>query len=438
MADLTARTRGAVPFLLSLAIAGGVIGPFLGAPTVADVLLVAVPGGTALAFVLLDARRRPPLSEGIAGFGARLARARHAAVIVLGPSGEASYWNRGAEEIFGLPPAHGGRRDVSGVIVPPGGRDALLLEVSRALEDERDSAPRRRLFVDGEGRAFEAVSILCPSGGEAALVVLDGRGSEVSAERRGRLADHLPAGVLHLDPWGRVEALSPRLAAWAGRNPERLEGLDAARLEFLPEAMRNRLVGLALRRGFAHEEVYEEETRVAAPDGTSRTLLGFIGARPGGGVDALFLESASARRPSPLRVSPPLLSGGGRDGTPSRVLFVEDNDEIRDLIAHVLRSRGVEVSPCANGPQALELFSAKPFDLVLLDLSLPGMDGFEILREIRSRPAGASVPVVALTAYASEFDRERAMAEGMDDFVAKPVTRATIDALLGRWIFRAQ
>ncbi len=436
MADFAARPRGAVPLLLSLAIAGGVVGPFLGASPFVDILLVALPGSAALAFVLAEARRSPRLSRGITGLGARLARARHAAVVVLGPSGEASYWNRGAEEMFGLPAARGVPRDVSGAIVPPGGLEALLLEVSRALEEERDSAPRRRIFVDGEGRAFEAVSILCPSGGEVALLVLDGRGSEVSAERRGRLADHLPAGVLHLDPWGRVEAVSPRLAAWAGRKPELLEGLDAARLEFLPEAMRNRLVGLALRRGFAREEVYEEETRIASPDGTSRTLLAFVGARPGGGVDALLVEIAAARRATATRISPPPPSGGGREGGQPRVLFVEDNDEIRDLISHVLRSRGVDVSPCANGPQALEVFSSKPFDLVLLDLSLPGMDGFEILREIRSRPAGASVPVVALTAYASEFDRERAMAEGMDDFVAKPVTRVTIDALLGRWVFR--
>lgn len=464
MADRVSRGQGLVPLLLSVAIAGGVIGPLLGVPTPFDALLVVLPGLAALGFLLADLRLRPRLSRGVAGLGARLARSRSAAIVVFGPTGESSYWNRGAEEIFGLPPARGVPRDVAKELVPEDRREDFLVEVNRALSEGRDPTPRRRSFRDGAGRVFEAVSTLCPAGGEVALVLLDGRGSEVSAERRGRLADHLPAGILHLDPWGRVAAVSPRLAQWVGRTPELLEGLDASQLEFLSERIRSLLVGLALRRGFGREEVFEDETRVTALDGSRRHLLAVISARPGGGVDALFLETAGSTR----SVSGPagVLAGAGAPapygsaaagaagaavatsstrspeagaGQKPKVLFVEDNDEIRDLIALVLRSRGVDVTPCATGPQAIEVFAEArgSFALVLLDLSLPGMDGFEIHRAIRALPFGTGTPIVALTAYASEFDRERAMAERMDDFVPKPVTRSMIDELLRRWVFRS-
>lgn len=465
MADHVSRGQGLVPLLLSVAIAGGVIGPLLGVPTPFDVFLVVLPGLAALGFVLADLRLRPRLTRGVAGLGARLARSRSAAVVVLGSNGESSYWNRGAEEIFGLPPARGVPRELAKELVPEDRREDFLAEVSRALSEGRDPTPRRRSFRDGAGRVFEAVSTLCPAGGEVALVLLDGRGSEVSAERRGRLADHLPAGILHLDPWGRVAAVSPRLANWVGRTPELLEGLDASQLEFFSERIRSLLVGLAMRRGYGREEVFEDETRVTAPDGSRRHLLAVISARPGGGVDALFLETAGSTTRSvsghggvlPAAGAPPTYGstasvpagaaspagspapgeGTGAEQKP-RVLFVEDNDEIRDLIALVLRSRGVDVTPCATGPQAIELFAGArgSFALVLLDLSLPGMDGFEIHRAIRALPFGTGTPIVALTAYASEFDRERAMAERMDDFVPKPVTRSMIDELLRRWVFR--
>lgn len=425
------RNRGPIPILLSTALAVGVAGPLLHLPAALAALLVAAPLGTALFHVLRDLKRRPSLSRGMAGLGGRLARAERTAVIVLSPSGNSSFWNRGAEVLFGLPPHPGVPRPLPPGVVAAAAREDLLAEVARAVEEDDAGPARRRIFVDARGRSFEAASSLCPAGGEAALVVLDTRGSEVRAERRGRLADHLPAGIVHVDPWGRVEAVSQRFADWTGRQPESLEGMEVEHFGFLSEPVRALLSRMAVRRGYARDEVFEVETWLLSPGGLQRPARMVASARPGGGVDALFLDLSGRRQTGPTRIAPAASSEALR--SKARVLFVEDNDEVRDVIAHILRSRGASVTPCATGAQALEAFEKEVCDLALFDLHLPEMDGFELCRRVREMPGGADTPIVALTAYATEWDRERAMAEGMDDFLAKPVTRADIDELLRRW-----
>lgn len=116
-----------------------------------------------------------------------------------------------------------------------------------------------------------------------------------------------------------------------------------------------------------------------------------------------------------------------------RVLLVEDNEDNRDLLAHMLRSRGAEVVVAGSGAEAVEAASRQPVSFVLLDLQMPAMDGYQVLRRLRALPGGEALPVVALTALTSEDVRRRCEAEGMSDFVSKPVTLARIRELVDRW-----
>jgi CheY-like chemotaxis protein len=123
---------------------------------------------------------------------------------------------------------------------------------------------------------------------------------------------------------------------------------------------------------------------------------------------------------------------GAPDGRP-RVLLVEDNEENSELLAHMLRSRGAEVHTAGNGREAVDAAATFRFAFVLLDLQMPEMDGFQVLRRLRALPDGDRLPVVALTALTSDLVKERCEAEGMNDFVSKPVTLARIGELVAKW-----
>ena len=123
---------------------------------------------------------------------------------------------------------------------------------------------------------------------------------------------------------------------------------------------------------------------------------------------------------------------GGADGRP-RVLLVEDNEENRELLAHMLRSRGAEVLTAGSGREAVDAAAGFRFDFVLLDLHMPEMDGFQVLRRLRGLPDGERLPVIALTALTSDLVKERCEAEGMNDFVSKPVTLARVGELVAKW-----
>ena len=117
-----------------------------------------------------------------------------------------------------------------------------------------------------------------------------------------------------------------------------------------------------------------------------------------------------------------------------RVLVAEDNEFNADLIRQLLQRRGHEVAITANGIDTVALASSEKFDLVLLDLHMPGMDGFEVIARLRAeeRVAGGHLPVVALTARASSEDRERCLTAGMDEFLAKPVRADALWSAIGR------
>ena len=105
---------------------------------------------------------------------------------------------------------------------------------------------------------------------------------------------------------------------------------------------------------------------------------------------------------------------------PSRVLIVEDEPDIRELVVHHLKREGYQVSAAASGEEALRQVHASPPDLVLLDLMMPAMDGLEVCRRLRQDPATARLPIVMLTAKGDEVDRVIGLEIGADDYVVKP------------------
>jgi two-component system cell cycle response regulator DivK len=119
-----------------------------------------------------------------------------------------------------------------------------------------------------------------------------------------------------------------------------------------------------------------------------------------------------------------------------RILLVEDNEMNRDMLSRRLAKRGYEVTIAVDGEQGLAMARADPPTLVLMDMSLPGLDGWEASRQLKTMPETRNIPIIALTAHAMAGDREKAIAAGCDDFDTKPVDLARlltkIEALIGR------
>ena len=119
-----------------------------------------------------------------------------------------------------------------------------------------------------------------------------------------------------------------------------------------------------------------------------------------------------------------------------RLLIVEDNEMNRDMLSRRLIKRGYEVDMAVDGEEGLAMARSAPPALILMDMSLPGLDGWEATRQLKAMPETRGIPVIALTAHAMAGDREKALAAGCDDFDTKPVDLprllAKIEALVGR------
>jgi len=117
-----------------------------------------------------------------------------------------------------------------------------------------------------------------------------------------------------------------------------------------------------------------------------------------------------------------------------KILLVEDNEMNRDMLSRRLKRRNFEVRIAEDGARALTEAAEFGPDLILMDMSLPVIDGWEATRRLKADPATAAIPVIALTAHAMVSDREAALAAGCDDYDSKPVDLprllGKIDALL--------
>ncbi len=122
----------------------------------------------------------------------------------------------------------------------------------------------------------------------------------------------------------------------------------------------------------------------------------------------------------------------------SKILLVEDNEMNREMLSRRLARRGFEVIFAATGREAIEKAVSEFPDLILMDLSLPDVDGWEATRRIKGQASTASIPVIALTAHAMAGDRERAIEAGADDYDTKPVEFSRLLQKIGAFLETAQ
>jgi PAS domain S-box-containing protein len=142
-------------------------------------------------------------------------------------------------------------------------------------------------------------------------------------------------------------------------------------------------------------------------------------------------EIAATRPRSPAQAQPSAMPSNALQGV--RVLVVDDSPDTCELLMTVFRQQGAEASTATSAREALAWLERASPDVVVSDIAMPGIDGYELIRRIRSRPgdAGGRVPAVALTAYARSEDRDRALAAGFDGYLSKPVEPAELIRIVG-------
>lgn len=116
------------------------------------------------------------------------------------------------------------------------------------------------------------------------------------------------------------------------------------------------------------------------------------------------------------------------------LLIIDDNTLNLRLIDYVLQSNGYEVHTAGNADDALKTLSSFKPDLILMDLQLPGMDGFELTKIIKNDPVNQSIPIIAITALAMKGDKEKALAAGCDGYIKKPIDVDTIHLTIQEFV----
>jgi two-component system cell cycle response regulator DivK len=104
-----------------------------------------------------------------------------------------------------------------------------------------------------------------------------------------------------------------------------------------------------------------------------------------------------------------------------QILLVEDNEMNRDMLSRRLNRKDFDVVMANDGNECMQVLSTQRPDLILMDINLPGRDGYELTREIKANPETNAIPIIALTAHAMNGDREKSIAAGCDDYDTKPV-----------------
>ena len=163
---------------------------------------------------------------------------------------------------------------------------------------------------------------------------------------------------------------------------------------------------------------------------TFKFALNFGHPAPGSPESKRALKSQAAAKE--LKVSPDTLDRlhGGQ------VLLVEDNEINQFVALEMLQATGLQVTLAVSGEQALELVQAQRFDVILMDIQMPGMDGYQTARRIRQDPGPnpSGIPIIAMTANAQKEDRQKALDAGMDDYISKPVNNTRLTNVLLRWV----
>lgn len=117
-----------------------------------------------------------------------------------------------------------------------------------------------------------------------------------------------------------------------------------------------------------------------------------------------------------------------------RVLIVDDNPTNLKLVAYLVKANGYEVDTAGDADAALASIAAHRPRVILMDLQLPGVDGLELTRRLKSDPATRDIAIIAVTAYAMKGDQEKAFAAGCDDYVTKPIDTRALPQLIARHV----
>lgn len=302
-----------------------------------------------------------------------------------------------------------------------------LLDVSRIA---RGSVPLRRAPIELAGvieRAIEVASPALEARGHTLHVDAPERGMRVHVD--GERMVQVVANLLHnaakyTPPGGRIEVRGWRdgPAAILSVRDDGI-GIDAELLPrvFEPFVQAERPserhgaglgVGLAIVRSIV-------ELHGGAVTATSEG--------PGRGTEIVVRLPVDPAAPALELVRTPARTAGAL-----RILVVDDNADAATVLAELLQTREHEVRIAHDGPSAIEIVRAHPVDVVLTDIGLPDMDGYEVAARLRALPGAASTRIVAITGYGQSADRERSRVAHLDDHLVKPVSIERLDEVLAR------
>jgi CheY-like chemotaxis protein len=253
-----------------------------------------------------------------------------------------------------------------------------------------------------------------------------------------RLAEAMDGGVeVHSAPGVgstflvtvRLEA-APRAPASAGLPLENLSLILS-----LPDPQESAAIARYLRDAGAEVDVVESSETAVTIDGQSNQVCLADLKRPWRRDVLVRAIAQAAGRTGVISPAAQAPAPVGRLG--GRVLVVDDNSVNRKILARQLELAGTSADMAAGGEEALAMWRSRPYDLMLADLQMPDMDGFELARRIRQGEAstgGARLPILAVTASALESEEERSRASGMDGFITKPVGIEQLKATLEVWL----
>ncbi len=125
---------------------------------------------------------------------------------------------------------------------------------------------------------------------------------------------------------------------------------------------------------------------------------------------------------------------GRQEEAPQKILVVDDNQDNRELVVKVLKNKGYEMIEAVDGEDALQKAERERPSLILMDLSLPKMDGYEVTRRLKGMDAYKEIPVVALTAHAMKGDKEKAFSAGCTGYISKPVDVRELPELIKSYL----
>lgn len=312
-----------------------------------------------------------------------------------------------------------------------------LLDVSRITRGKIELARRRGEIAGPIQRAIEMASPLLDKRGHRLTLAVPPRGLAVEADQE-RIAqvvtNLLDNAARYTEPGGEITVAAERDGeqvvirvrdTGCGIDPELLPRIfEPFAQDAGSRGRRQGGLGLGLAIASSLVELHGGtiEAHSDGPGRGSEFVVRLPGAPPAGAAVEAPSPAAEAASAPPQR---------------GRVLIVDDNADAANLLALALEGLGFETRVAFDGPAALHAADEAPPDVALLDLGLPVMDGYDLARHLRARPRLADLPLVAITGYGQDGDRERTLRAGFDEHLVKPVDLRRLTATLERLLVRS-